>query len=187
MHRSGDWRRIQTVGIRCAAGGRINIRRTHHEETTAIGRDGRIGALVEQNRVVLDVTVVAEADVRDTAAVTGAQIAAHPVVVELVEVRAIADGDATGPRRGRREQLITGRGVPRNRIVMQVHVAIEAVLQLSVRRQAELGLARARIRVDATHRVRAGKLTLADVDTAGAFRRCSSRGCWRRMSCAQRE
>ena len=48
--------------------------------------DGRVGALVEQDRVVLDVAVVAEAEVRNTAAVTRAHVAAHPVVVELVVV-----------------------------------------------------------------------------------------------------
>ncbi len=62
--------------------------------------DGGVRALVEQDGVVLDVAIVAEADVGHAGAVTGAHVAADPVVVELVVVAAVAEGDATGSGRG---------------------------------------------------------------------------------------
>ena len=47
-----------------ARGGEAVRRRAHDHDAAAVGRNGRVGALVEQDLVVLDVTVVAEADVR---------------------------------------------------------------------------------------------------------------------------
>ena len=52
---------------------------------------------------MLDVTIVAEPKVTDAATVTGAQVAADPVVVELLVVGAGAEADATCPRRRGRE------------------------------------------------------------------------------------
>src|SRR5205823_7434652 len=78
---------------------RIAVRGTHDEDAAAVRRDGRARALVKQDAVVLDVAVVAVPDVTDTAAVTGAQVAAYPVVVELVEIRAVAEAGTARPRR----------------------------------------------------------------------------------------
>ena len=116
------------VGRRAA--GRIGVRGAHDQEAAAVGRNRRVGALVEQDRVVLDVAVVAEPEVTDAAAVTGAQVAAHPVVVELVVVGAGAEADAARARRRGREQLVAGRGVQRDVVVVHVHVQVEAVRQL---------------------------------------------------------
>ncbi len=59
---------------------------THDDDTTAVGWDRRVGALIEHNRVVFDVTSVAEPKLTDAAAVARAQVSANPVVVEFVEV-----------------------------------------------------------------------------------------------------
>ncbi len=64
---------------------------------------------------MLDVAVVAESEVSDAAAVTGAQVSADPVVVELVVVGAGAEGDAARPCRRGGEQFITDGGVRRDR------------------------------------------------------------------------
>ena len=63
---------------------------------------------------MLDVAVVAEAEVTEAAAVAGAQVAADPVVVELVVVGAGAEADAACPRRRGREQFVAGGGVQRD-------------------------------------------------------------------------
>ena len=98
-----------------AAAGRIDVGRAHDEQTAAVGRDRRVEALVEQDRVVLDVAVPAEAQVTDAAAVAAAQVAADPVVVELVVVGAGADADAACACRRAREQFVAGGGVQRDR------------------------------------------------------------------------
>src|SRR5437764_14848482 len=63
------------------------IRSAHNDETTTVGWDGRVGALVEEDGVVLDVAVVAEADVADAATISGAQVAAHPVEIGRASCR----------------------------------------------------------------------------------------------------
>ena len=145
---------------------RIGVRGAHDEQAAAIGCDGWVRTLIEQDAVVLDVAVVAEPDVSETAAVTGAQVAAHPVVVELVEVRTIAQAGTARPRRCRREQLVAGGGVLRDRVVVHVHVHVEAERQLGVGRAP--GLARTRNRDGAPSlSVRGREFTLTDVDPAG--------------------
>jgi len=72
----------------------VLIRRAHDHETAAVGRDRGVGALVEDDGVVFDVTVEAETKVTDAAAISTGQVAAHPVPVELVVVGASADADA---------------------------------------------------------------------------------------------
>ena len=68
---------------------------------------------LKRKRVVLDVAVVTEANVTESAAVTGAQISANPVVLELVEVGAGAEADTARSRRGGGEQFVTRGGVLR--------------------------------------------------------------------------
>src|SRR6185295_4354512 len=82
------------AGVRSTREGGIG-RRAEDGEATAVHRDGRALALVEQDLVVGDGAVVGEAGMPHAAAVTGAQVAADPVVVETVAVRAGAEGDAT--------------------------------------------------------------------------------------------
>ena len=116
---------------------RVEVRhpgRAHDDEAAAVGRDGRVGALVEQDRVVLDVAVPAEPDVSEAAAVAGAHVAADPVVVELIVVGAGAEADAARARRRGREQFVADGGVLRDRVVVHVHVQVEAVRQLRVGR-----------------------------------------------------
>ena len=122
-----------TVDYRVAVG-----RSSHDQESAAVGRDGRVGALVEENRVVLDVAVVAEPELRHAAAITGAHVSAYPVVVELVVVGAGAEGDAARTRRRGREQLVAGGGVRRDHVVVDVHVQVEAVRQLRIGDRAVL-------------------------------------------------
>ena len=74
---------------------------------------GMVGLVLWLNRidVVLDVAVVAEAEVTEAAAVARAQVAAHPVVVELVVVGAGAEADAARSGRRGREQFVADGGV----------------------------------------------------------------------------
>ncbi len=46
--------------VRGSAAGRIDVGRTHDQQSATVGRDRRVGALVEHDRVVLDVAVVDE-------------------------------------------------------------------------------------------------------------------------------
>src|SRR5271165_3991133 len=169
--------RIQTINVDRATAIRIDIGRAHDEETAAVGRDGRVETLVEQDRVVFDVAVVAESQVSDAAAVTAAQIAADPVVVELVVVGAGADAHAASPRRGAGEQLVAGGRVQRDIVVMNVDVQVLAVWQLRTEYRAELAGGRrvgdelSRCTPDGEALLghdgdRYGELTLAKVDAA---------------------
>ena len=88
---------------------------------------------------MLDVAVLDEPEVGNSAAVTGAQVAAHPVVVELVVVGARAEGDAARARRSGREQFVALRSVRRDRVVVDVHVQVEAVRQLEYSRRCWSG------------------------------------------------
>src|SRR5207302_7906488 len=87
------------VDVGIAVTNYIGVGRAHDDDTAAISWDRWVGALIEQDRVVLDVTIVAEPKVTDAAAVTGAQVPADPVVVELVVVGAGAEADTACPRR----------------------------------------------------------------------------------------
>src|SRR5581483_4227023 len=122
------WRQAVLVG-RHAAGRRVGIGRAHHQQAATIGRDGRIRALVEDDGVVLDVTVLREAYVGDTATVAGADVPADPVVLELVVVGACVDADTTRTGRRRGEELIAHGRVADDRIVVHVHVQVEAERQ----------------------------------------------------------
>src|SRR5205085_7065470 len=132
----------------------------------AVGRDRRVDALIEQDRVVLDVAVVAEPRVGEPAAIPGAQIAAHPVVVELVVVRSGADADAARSCRRAGEQLVTGGRVQRDIVVLDSHVHIKAVRQHDARYRAFLARAGSRGGGVALE-VRGRIFALADADTAG--------------------
>ena len=69
---------------------------TFDDGPTAIGGQRRVDALIEDEPVVFNVAIPAESKVREAAAVTTAQIAAHPIVVEFVVVGSRADGYAAG-------------------------------------------------------------------------------------------
>jgi len=112
---------------------RIHIGGAHDKESAAVGCDRRVGALIEHNRVVFDVTSVAEPKLTDAAAVACAQVPANPVVVEFIVVRAGAEADTACPRRRGREQFVAGGRVRRDRVVVHVHVQVMAVRQLSTR------------------------------------------------------
>ena len=71
---------------------------------------------------MLNAAIPDEPELRNASAITGAQVAANPVVVELVVVGARAEGHATRSRRSRREQLIALGGVRRDRVVVNVHI-----------------------------------------------------------------
>src|ERR1700738_2001661 len=51
---------------------------TSDHDAAAVGRDRNVVALIEQDPVVGNIAVIAEAFVRQAATVTGAQVAAHP-------------------------------------------------------------------------------------------------------------
>ena len=116
--------RVEAIRVGRSTAGWIDVRGTHDQQATAIGRDGGVEALVEEDAVVLDVAVVAQAHVTDTASVAAAQVAADPVVVELVVVGAGADADTARPRRRAGEQFVTGGRVQRDVVVVDVDAQV---------------------------------------------------------------
>src|SRR5260370_40640692 len=95
-------------------------------DTAAVGWDRRVGALIEDDRIVLDVTIVAEPKVTEATAVTTAQVPADPVVVELVVVGAGAEADAACPRRRGRDQFVADGGVQGDIVVSNVYISVLA-------------------------------------------------------------
>src|SRR5437660_9744988 len=91
--------RRYTIRVGRGAAGRIDVGRAHDDDTAAVSRDSRVRALIEEDAVVRDLAVLAEAHVNQTATVTRAQVSAQPVVVELVVIRAGAEADTARPRR----------------------------------------------------------------------------------------
>ena len=125
-------RRLQSAS-RLSGADRICIRSAHDQQTAAVAGRRWVGALVEQNRVVLDAAIPDESQLRNASAITGAQVAAHPVVVELVVVGAGAEGDAARSRRSSREQFIALGRVRRDRVVVHVHVRLKQYGSCSIR------------------------------------------------------
>src|ERR1700694_3649525 len=105
-YRAKRWQAIRVS--RYAARG-IDIGSAHDNDSAAIGCDRRVETLVEHDRIVFDEAILDESKVPDASAVTRAQIAAYPIVVEFVVVGAGTDADAACPRRGGGEQF-AGRG-----------------------------------------------------------------------------
>ena len=97
------------------------LRNTLSDKPAAVGWEGRILALVEENPIVLDVAVVAEAKVRDAAAVPAAEVPAHKIVLELVVVGAGAEGDTSGRGWRRRVDFVAVGCIQCDRVVMHVH------------------------------------------------------------------
>ena len=85
---------MAAIRVRLPGARRIRIRSAHDEEAAAVAGRGWVGSLVKQDRIVLDAGVPDKAKLGNSGAVTGAQVPAHPVVVELVVVGASAEGDA---------------------------------------------------------------------------------------------
>ena len=113
------------------ASGEHAIRRGAQDcEAAAVGGYRRAGGLVEQDPVVRDDAVVAEARVRHPARVARAQVAADPVVFELVAVGTRAEADATGGRRRARIQRVADRRIARDRVVVHVHVRVDRLAEL---------------------------------------------------------
>ena len=104
--------------------------RAHHQNSAPVRRNRRVEALVKDDRVVRNVTVVAEAEVNHATAVTRTEVAAHPVVVEAVIVRTSAERDTTAASRGCREQLVAEGGIAGDRVVVHVRVGLKQVRQL---------------------------------------------------------
>src|SRR5437667_10134880 len=94
-----------------------------------------MGVLVKENPIVRDGAVVAEADVHNTAAVARAQVAADPVVVELIIVGTGAEADTAGRRGRARKQRVASRSVVRDRVVMHGHAGVHSVRELSAGRR----------------------------------------------------
>ena len=166
----------RAIRVDLSPANRIGIGRTHDLNSAAVGGNGGVGALVESDRVVLDVAVVDESEVSDTSAFTRADVSAHPVVVELVVVGAGAEGGAAAARQGAGEQFIAERGVAGDVVVVHVDVQVQAVRQVLYRlpccsgrkeahraRTAPIGPA-GWLPVDNRDRYR--EFTLADADSA---------------------
>src|SRR5262249_16278533 len=87
--------------VRVIGAGRIGVRRVHDQQTAAVARSGWVCGLIEQDHVVLDLAIPNEAHVGYAGSIARAQVAANPVVVELVVVGTGAEGNptcATGAR-----------------------------------------------------------------------------------------
>ena len=125
----------RAIRVRRQSANRIGVGCSLDDDAAAIGRNRRVQALVEDHRVVLDVAVVAEAEVRKSTTVTGAHVAADPVVVELVVVSAAAEAHAAGTSRCCGEQFVANRQIARHVVVVHVDVEIEAVRLLHIVRE----------------------------------------------------
>src|SRR5882724_11410217 len=137
---------MRAVNVRLPGTDRIRIRSAHDEQAAPVARRGWVGPLVEDDRVVLDVAIPHKSNVGDSSAVTGAQVAANPVVVELVVVGTGTESDAAGSCWSGREQFIALGRVLRDPVVVNIDKPVKAVRQLLVRVIADL--ARTRIRID---------------------------------------
>ncbi len=94
------------VRIRLARAQRIRVRSAHDEQAAAVAGCGRVGPLVEDNRVVLDIAIPDKPDMGDASAVAGAQVPPDPVVVELIVIGTGAEGYAACSCWSGREQFI---------------------------------------------------------------------------------
>ena len=65
-----------------------------------------------------------------TTAIARTQVAANPVVVELIVVGTGAEGDATAARGRKRIQRVAHRSVAGDCVVVHVHVLVRAVARL---------------------------------------------------------
>ena len=97
---------------------------TDDPQAATVGRQRRVGALVEQDVVVIDRAVEAQAAVHDTAAVAGAQVSGDPVVIQPVVVGTGADRDTTRARRRAGEQRVAEAGVVIHGVVVDVHPGV---------------------------------------------------------------
>src|SRR5581483_8605408 len=151
------------VGHRTAC--RIRVGSTHDQQTATVGGDRRIGALVEQDRVVLDVTVLDKSDVRETRTISGTQVSAYPVVVELVIIGTVAECHSTGASRRRGKQFVADRRIQRYRVVVDVDVQVVAVRQaLASNRTALAGPGRNDVGI--SYELQIHVFTLTDSDAA---------------------
>src|SRR5882724_5166903 len=92
---------VGAVRIRLAGARRIRVRSAHDEDAATVAGRSWVGPLVEDDGVVLDVAIPDEANVGDASAVASAQVAANPVVVELVVIGAGTEGYAACSCRSR--------------------------------------------------------------------------------------
>ena len=104
-------------------------RRAHYDQTATVGRNGWVLALVEQNRVVLDVAAEADAQLRESTSIAGAEVSADPVIGELVVVSTHGKGNAAGTGWCRGEQFVSDRRIVDDRVVVYVYVEVIAKRQ----------------------------------------------------------
>ena len=104
---------------------------------------------------------------RDTAAIARGEVAAHPVVVELVVVGTRAEGDATCGRRRARIQGVADGRVVRDRVVVDLHAPVEPIPGLLAVDQAACRLVGNGRVVGVADDERIRELALADGDAAG--------------------
>src|SRR5215467_4311360 len=101
------------IGCRTGAD-RIGIGRTHDDQPAAIRLDRRVGALIEENRVVVHVNVQVEAigqlQVCNPTDLAGTRISIYNPYTTEVSVRmlTLSDVDAAGERSGIVEDVVVG-------------------------------------------------------------------------------
>ena len=96
----------RAIRVRYSPANRIGIGRAHHLNSATVRGNGGVVALVESDRVVLDIPVVDESQVNQASAFTRGEVSAHPVVVELVVVGTGAESRAAATRQSAGEQFI---------------------------------------------------------------------------------
>src|SRR5262252_1995507 len=99
----------RAICVYLSSANRIGIRRAHDLNRATVRRNSGVVALVEDERVVLDVAVLDLAEVHESSAFTRAQVTAHPVEVEFVVVVAGAESRTAAARQSSGEQLIPER------------------------------------------------------------------------------
>ena len=102
-------------------------------QAAAVGRQGRVDALVEEDPVVGDRAVEGHAGVHHAGPVAAAQVAGDPVVIDRVVVGTGTDRNPARARRRAREQRVADRGV------VDDHVVVQVVLHVQLTRDRPIG------------------------------------------------
>ncbi len=120
----GQARRTVNVHHRIRFANRSIRRSAHDRDATTVGRDRGIAALVEDELVVGDVAVVAQPEVGKAAAITRADVAANPVVLEQVVVGTGAEADSAGRHWRGGVQFVAVSSILGDVVVVHVHVLV---------------------------------------------------------------
>src|SRR5215470_3657852 len=97
----------RTILVRLTRASWITIRSAHDQKAAAVSWHGRVGAFVEEDRVVLDLAIPDIAQLCNATSIARAEVSANPVIVEAVVIRSGAERNTTCAGWRGREQFVT--------------------------------------------------------------------------------